>query len=63
MEIDYMTHLKHPNLIPCEASERVALRAGNQGAISEYLIIMPYYRVNHILTYNYNYAMFQPMTM
>ena len=41
-----MTHLKHPNLIPCVASERVSLRAGNQGAISEYFIVMPYYRVS-----------------
>ena len=47
-EIDYMSQLKHPNLIPCVAWQRVALRGGaHQGALSEFLVIMPYYRVRH----------------
>ena len=45
-EVDYMRMLRHRNLVPCEESERVMLRAGNQSAISEVNIVMPYYRVS-----------------
>ena len=45
-EIDFMSRLQHPNLVPCEAWQRVALAGGaHQGALSEFLVIMPYYRV------------------
>lgn len=46
-EVQYMLSVQHPNLVPCEAHSLVALRstgpALNRSAVSEMLIIMPYY--------------------
>ena len=43
-EIKYMMSFNHPNLVPCEAHEKIPVRNSRIGVQSEVLIVMPYYR-------------------
>lgn len=50
-EVEYMLSVQHPNLVPCDGHMLMSLTstgpALNRSAISEMLIIMPYYWVNN----------------
>ena len=43
-EVKYMKSFDHPNLIPCEVSEKVRIHDSRIGVQSEVLIVMPFYR-------------------
>lgn len=47
-EVEYMRKLSHPNLLPLEAADIHQAHDKSRSAISEVLIVMPFYRVCYL---------------